>query len=257
MSTSWIAFTREVSPSMAACELTHLARTPIDVHTARTQHAAYEQLLARVGCDVRRVAPAPTHPDAVFVEDAAVVLDEVAVITRPGADSRRGETAAVADALAPLRRLLHIESPGTLDGGDVLVIDRAVYVGMTARTNASGIAQLRTALAPYGYAVKAVPITGCLHLKTAVTALDDHTVLLNPRWVSASVFAAYRTITVDPDEPMAANVLRIGEAMVYGAAYPRTLARIQAAGFSPVTIDASELAKAEGAVTCCSVVLRA
>lgn len=241
---------------MSECELTHLARTPIDVQAARAQHAAYEALLTSLGCDVRRVGSAPTYPDAVFIEDTAIVLDDVAVITRPGAESRRGETAAVADALAPLRRLVHIESPGTLDGGDVLVIGRAVYVGMTARTNAAGIAQLRTVLAPFGYAIKGVPVTGCLHLKTAVTALDDQTVLLNPSWVSASVFAAYRVLTVDPDEPMAANVLRIGASLVYGAAYPRTLARIRAAGFAPVTVDASELAKAEGAVTCCSLVLR-
>ncbi|MDP1890690.1 MAG: arginine deiminase family protein [Gemmatimonadaceae bacterium] len=257
MKSPWIAFTRDVSPAITRCELTHLARTPIDVATARAQHRAYEALLALLGCEVRRVAPAPEHPDAVFIEDTAVVLDEVAVITRPGAAMRRDEVVAVVDALAPLRPLARIESPATLDGGDVLAIGRSVYVGMTGRTNGEGIAQLRAALAPFGYAVRGVPVTGCLHLKTAVTAVDDATVLLNPAWVSAAAFEAYRVLAVDAAEPMAANVLRIGEALVYGASFPRTLERLHSAGFRPHTVDASELAKAEGAVTCCSLVLRA
>lgn len=257
MNSHWIAFTREVSPVIAQCELTHVARIPIDFDVARVQHRAYEALLTSLGCEVRRVPPAPAHPDAVFVEDTAVVVDEVAVIARPGAATRHDEVAAVADALAPLRPLAHIEPPATLDGGDVLVIGRSVYVGKTSRTNAEGIAQLRTALAPFGYAVREVPVTGCLHLKTAVTAVDDATVLLNPAWVGAATFGAYRVLAVDEAEPMAANVLRIGDALVYGAAFPRTRDVLRSAGFHPHMVDVSELAKAEGAVTCCSLVLRA
>jgi dimethylargininase len=257
MSTHWLAFTRDVSPSISHCELTHVARTPIDVAVARVQHLAYEALLASLGCEVRRVEPAPAHPDAVFIEDTAVVLDEIAVITNPGAVMRRGEVVAVAEALASLRPLARIESPATLDGGDVLVIGRTVYAGATGRTNATGIAQLQAVLAPFGYAVRAVPVTDCLHLKTAVTAVDDSTVLLNPDWVSAATFSGYRVLEVDRTEPMAANVLRIGNALVYGASFPRTLERLHSAGFHPATVDASELAKAEGAVTCCSLVLRA
>lgn len=257
MTPHWIAFTRDVSPTITHCELTHLARSPIDVVVARHQHRAYEALLASLGCEVRRVAPAPEHPDAVFIEDTAVVLDEVAVITHPGAAARRDEVAAVADALAPLRPLARIASPATLDGGDVLVIGRVVYVGETGRTNAEGIAQMRALLAPLGYAVQGLPVTGCLHLKSAVTAVDDTTVLLNPAWVDAAAFRAYRVLAVDEHEPMAANVLRVGDALVYGASYPHTRERLHAAGFRPHTVDASELAKAEGAVTCCSLVLRA
>lgn len=257
MKSPWIAFTRDVSPTIAHCELTHVARLPIDVGVARAQHRAYEALLASLGCEVRRVALAPEHPDAVFIEDTAVVLDEVAVITRPGTATRRDEVIAVADALAPLRPLSRIEWPATLDGGDVLVIGRVVYVGETGRTNADGITQLRAVLAPFGYAVQGVPVTGCLHLKTAVTAVDDTTVLLNPAWVDAAAFQAYRVLAVDEREPMAANVLRVGDELVYGASFPRTLERLHAAGFRPHTVDASELAKAEGAVTCCSLVLRA
>lgn len=252
----WIAFTRAVSPTIVDCELTHLARTPIDVATARTQHHAYEQLLASLGCEVRRVAAAPALPDAVFIEDTAVVLDEIAVLTRPGAESRRAETQAVEAALGALRPIACIAAPGTLDGGDVLTVGRSVYVGRTDRTNDQGIAQLREALAPHGYEVHGVGITGCLHLKTAVTALDDSTVLLNPEWVSPAVFARFRVVEVDPSEPMGANVLRIGNQLVYGASYPRTQARLEQLGYALRTVDASELAKAEGAVTCCSLVVR-
>jgi dimethylargininase len=257
MESPWIAFTRDVSPAIALCELTHLARRHIDVETARAQHRAYEALLATLGCDVRRVAPAPEHPDAVFIEDTAVVLDETAVLARPGAAARRDEVGAVANALAPLRPLTRIEPPAMLDGGDVLVIGRAVYVGETSRTSADGIEQLRAILAPFGYSVHGVPVTGCLHLKSAVTAVDDTTVLLNPAWVSAAAFSAYRVLAVDATEPMAANVLRIGQALVYATSFPRTLERLRSAGFHPHTVDATELAKAEGAVTCCSLILRA
>lgn len=253
----FIALTRAISPRIAEGELTHLERHPIDVDAARAQHGTYARALASLGCDVREVEAAPEFPDSVFIEDAAVVLDEIAVITRPGAASRRGETPAVERALAPLRPLAHITAPGTLDGGDVLVVGRRVFVGRTGRTNEEGIAQLRALLAPFGYTVEAVDVTGCLHLKTAVTALDDATVLVNPAWIGAEALAGLARIAVDPSEPMGANIVRVGDALLYGAAYPRTLARLHARGFRPVCVDASELAKAEGAVTCCSLVLMA
>ena len=256
MPTALVALTRALSPRMVECELTHLTREPIDLPRATAQHAAYEALLRALGCEVRRVAPAPEHPDAVFIEDTAVVVDEIAIITRPGAESRRGEVEGVAEALAPLRSLVRLTEPATLDGGDVLTIGKRLYVGRTARTNSEGITQLRAALAPHGYTVTAVPVTGCLHLKSAVTAVDDATVVLNPDWVDPARFADYRVITVDPSEPMGANILRVGDALVYATDYPKTLARLHAAGFHPHTVDASELAKAEGAVTCCSVLVR-
>jgi len=250
-----IAFTRDVSPTIIRCELTHLAREPIDVHRARAQHAEYEAMLARLGCDVRRVLALPDHPDAVFIEDTAVVLPTLAIITRPGAASRREEVDAVAAALAAHRPLARISAPGTLDGGDVLRAGRTLFVGRTPRSNDEGIAQLAAFVAPHGYAVVPVPVTGCLHLKSAVTEVADGVLLINPAWVRPAVFEGWRVIEVDPSEPGAANALRVGGALVYGAAYPRTRARLEAAGLTVHTVDASEVAKAEGAVTCCSVLV--
>ncbi len=253
--TSRLALTRAISPRLAECELTHLDRAPIDAERAEDQHRAYEMALRALGCVVRRVDPAPNLADSVFVEDTAVVFDEIAVITRPGAKSRRGETEAVERALKPLRTIARIDAPGTLDGGDVLVVGKRVFVGRTSRTNDAGIAQLRTLVAPHGYTVVPVEVTGCLHLKTAVTAIDDTTVLLNPAWVDPKAFAPASVVQVDPAEPMGANVLRVGEALLYSDAYPKTLSRIKGRGHAVRTVDASELAKAEGAVTCCSLVL--
>jgi dimethylargininase len=254
--TPWIALTRDISPALQDCELTHLSREPIDLDRARRQHEAYEQALATLGCTVHRLPAGEDMPDSVFIEDTAVVLDEVAVITRPGAPSRRAETAAVADALAAHRRLARIEAPGRLDGGDVMVVDRTLFVGRSERTNMTGIRQMRDALRRYGCTVQAVPVTGCLHLKTAVTSLGDGRLLINRDWVQAEAFAGYELIDVDAGEPFAANVLRIGDRVLYPTDFPRTRERMEALGIEPVTVPADELAKAEGAVTCCSLVFR-
>jgi dimethylargininase len=251
-----IAITREVSPSVAGCELSFVPRTEIDVARANAQHRGYQRALATLGCEVRVLDAQPDMPDAVFVEDVAVVVDEVAVMTRPGAESRRAEGASIAEVLRQYRRLRAIEAPGTLDGGDVLRIGRMFYVGESARSNADGIAQLRSILAEYGYTVQGVPIQGCLHLKSAVTALDDESVLLQPTWIDRAAFAHYRIVEVDPAEEHAANVLCIGGTVVMPACFPRTRARVQGAGVDVVSVDVSELQKAEGAVTCCSLVFR-
>lgn len=251
-----LAFTRAVSPALAACELTHLERRPIDPVRAAAQHAAYEQALAELGCRVERLPALPGQPDAVFVEDTAVVLDELAVITRPGAESRRAETASTAAALAAHRPLRFVEAPGTLDGGDVLVCGRRVFVGLTSRSDPHGIEQLRAHLAPHGYTVAGVPVTGCLHLKTAVTEVAPGLLLLNPRWVDPRAFAPLACLEVDPAEPMSANGLRLGERLIYPAAFPLTRARLEARGLGLRLVEVDELAKAEGAVTCCSLVLR-
>ncbi len=252
-----IALTRGISPAITRCELTHLAREPVDLAAARAQHAAYERCLAELGCDVRRVDSAENFPDGVFIEDTAVVLDEVAVVTRPGAESRRAETAAVAEALATFRPLLHISAPGTLDGGDVLRVGRTLFVGRSARTNEAGIAQLGELVAPYGYAVRAVPVRGCLHLKTAVTAVRDDLLLLNPAWADAVDFPGFDVVEVDPAEPFAANALLIGDCVVYPAEHPRTRERLERRGIDVRTVPAGELAKAEGGVTCSSLVFNA
>jgi dimethylargininase len=190
----------------------------------------------------------------VFVEDVAIVLDELAISTRPGAESRRGEVASVARELARFRTLRAIEAPGTIDGGDVLRIGRSVYVGASHRSNAAAVEQLRTLIGVHGYAVERVPLRDCLHLKSAVTLVADGVVLVNPDWVDEDAFAAYRRIRIDPDEPHAANALCIGERTIYPSSFPRTARRLAAAGVALEIVDVSELQKAEGAVTCCSIV---
>ena len=252
----WIAITREVSPALGDCELSFVERAPINMARADAQHRDYQRVLEALGCHVLNLPAEATLPDSVFVEDTAIVLDEVAVLTRPGALSRRDEVASIADALRSYRTVLAIEAPGTLDGGDVLRVGRTLYVGQSARSNAAGIAQLGALLAGHGYTVQGVPTHGCLHLKSAVTQLDDDSVLLQPAWVDRKHFAGLRVIEVDPVEPHAANVLRIGDALVMPASFPRTRQRLLEAGFQVTAVDVSELQKAEGAVTCCSLVFR-
>jgi dimethylargininase len=254
--TKFIALTREVSNAFDACELTHLPRTPIDVTRARAQHEAYEQALAGLGCRVERLTATDEMPDSVFIEDTAVVVDEVAIVTRPGAASRRVETTAVERALAAYRPVVHIEPPGTVDGGDVLVAGRWVFVGLSTRTNHEGVEQLRRHLEPFEYDVPAVAVSEALHLKSVVTAIADHTLLINPRWASRDCFPGFDLLEVDPAEPFAANALRVGDALVFPASFPRTRDRLVASGVPVSTVDVSELQKAEGAVTCCSILIK-
>ncbi|HKT42622.1 MAG TPA: dimethylargininase [Rhodanobacteraceae bacterium] len=249
-----IAITRAVSRALEHCELTHLPRRPIDLALARRQHATYEQALREAGCEVRRLPEQPGQPDSVFVEDTAIVLDEVAVVTRPGAPSRRGEVASMAAALEGLREIVRVEPPGTLDGGDVLRLGRSLYVGASARSSADGMAQLGTLLAPFGYRVVAVPLRGCLHLKSAVTQVAPGRLLLNPDWVDADRFPGWEPIAVDPAEPHAANALLVGEALIYPASCPRTREKLTGFGIDVRSVDMSETEKAEGGVTCCSVI---
>jgi len=249
-----IAITRGVSAGIGGCELTHLEREAIDVARARAQHRAYEEALARAGCRVESLPALDDLPDAVFVEDVAVVLDEIAVITRPGAESRRPETAHIAPVLSQHRRVTFIQAPGMLDGGDVLRLGRRIFVGRSGRSDESGIEQLRTVVWPYGYTVTAVPVSGCLHLKSAVTEVAPGAVLVNPAWVDAGVFGDVRVLEIDPDEPYAANGLLVGDRLIYPISFPRTRKRLEAAGIAIEPVDVSELQKAEGAVTCCSLV---
>ena len=249
-----LAFTRAVSPRLPECELTHLDRAPIDVVRAEAQHAAYESALAGLGLEVRRVAPAPEHPDGVFVEDTAVVLDDVALIARPGARSRRGEVESVAAALAGLRPLLRVPAPMTLDGGDVLVAGRTLYVGASDRTGGGVHAWLRSELGPRGYDVREVPVRGCLHLKTAVTMPVPGTFLLNPDWAPVEAFDG-RIVEVDPSEPHAANVLAVDGRVIVAEGAPRTRRRLKGLGLDVVPVDVSELVRAEAGVTCCSLLV--
>jgi dimethylargininase len=249
-----IALTREVSPSIVRCELTHLDREAVNLARARAQHERYCDTLAELGCEVRRLPAEPDLPDAVFVEDAVVVLDDVAVLTRPGAVSRRAEVPTLAEALRPYRRLAGIEPPGTLDGGDVLRVGKTLYVGQSRRTGARAIEQLREIVSPHGYSVLPVVVDGCLHLKSAVTQVADDFLLLNALWVDPDTFPGMRRVEVDPAEPFGANALRVENAVVHAAAFPRTRRRLEACGIRVIALDASELAKAEGGLTCCSVI---
>jgi dimethylargininase len=244
-----LAFTRAVSPTLADCELTHLQREPPDVARAAQEHAAYEAALARLGATVLHLPSEPDLPDAVFVEDTAIVLDELAVVTRPGAPSRRPETASTAAALAAYRPLVHIRAPATLDGGDVLVAQRRIYVGLSTRTS-------RAALGSLDYEVIPVAFTGCLHLKSGVTRVADDLLLINPDWVDPGSFVGYRALPVDPAEPHAANALPVGGSVIHPAHHPRTRARLEAEGLRVEPVTMTELTKAEAGVTCCSLLLR-
>ncbi len=256
-----LAVFRDLSPSIVHCELSHLAREPIDLKRATAQHLRYVSTLHALGCAVEYLPAEPDLPDAVFVEDTAVVLDEIAVITRPGAESRRRETLTTAVFLAQHRPLHHIEAPGTLDGGDVLRVGRVLFVGQTARSNQEGIRQLAVAAGRAGYDVRPVPVSGCLHLKSAVTALPGGFLLINPDWVNPAAVAPAgspldaRLIPVDPTEPFAANALPIGQTIVHAEEYPKTAGRLVSHGLRVEPIPAGELAKAEGGVTCCSLLI--
>lgn len=252
-----VAFTRGLSPSINHCELVFAQRRPIDVNRAREQHRAYEALLAEQGWEVRQLPGSADFPDCVFIEDTAVVLDELAVLTRPGAESRRGELPPVAEALGPLRRIARIEPPATLDGGDVLRMDKYLYVGLSPRTNPQGVEQLRRLVEPLGYEVVAVPVHGSLHLKSAVTAIGPKELLMNVAPIGSLVaFADFTVIPVHPGEPHAANALLLDDVVLFSASAPRTCERLSRAGIRTIPIDLSELAKAEGGLTCCSLLLR-
>ena len=250
-----IALTRDVSSAIGSCELTHLERLPIDLEIARAQHAAYERRLEAAGCVVQRLDAGADMPDSVFIEDMAVVFDEIAVIARPGASSRRAETPAVADAVARHRPVRRIDPPGTLDGGDVLTVGRTVFVGSSGRTNAAGIGQLRCALRPLGYDVREVDVRGCLHLKSAITAASAELLLMNRAWVPAADLSGFAYLEVHPDEPYGGNVLRLDDRVIQASSFPRTRERLKQRGIRVESVDLSELAKAEGAVTCCSILI--
>jgi dimethylargininase len=252
-----IAVTRPVSARLAECELTHRLRDPINVADAMAEHAYYEETLRSLGATVVRAPPEPTLADSVFVEDTALVLNEVAVITRPGAPSRLRETESIAKVLSTYKPLMRIQPPGTLDGGDVLRVGRKLYVGLSSRTSRQGVAQLEALLNTWGYEVIPVEVNGCLHLKSAVTQVAERVLLINAGFVRPESFAPMDMIAVAPAEPDGGNALRIGEAVIYPAHYPQTAERLERAGVRVVPVPCTELAKAEGGVTCCSVLFEA
>jgi dimethylargininase len=250
------ALVRAPSSRIVEAELTHLQREPIDLDRVRAQHDGYLDVLSRHGVVPIQLPALDHHPDGVFVEDTVVVVDDLAVLTRPGAASRRGEVPSVRATLeARGYRIAEIRGPATLDGGDVLQVGDAVYVGRTTRTSADGAAQLAALLAPLGRRVVPVPVTGMLHLKSAATALPDGTIVAVPGCVPAAAFAGRQVIAAM--EPAGGDVLLLGDSVVVSASAPRTAASIAARGFLVETVELSELEKAEAGVTCMSVLLPA
>ena len=243
---------RPPTPALTRCALTHLERQPIDIAKALAQHAAYSDALQRAGLSVHCLPPLPDLPDACFVEDAAIVVDECAVITRPGIDSRHGETETIFDALEQIRPTIRIDPPGTIEGGDVLRVGRTFFVGQTARTNADGTRMFARAVEPHGYDVVPVTPTGCLHLKSAVTFIGDETVLVNPDWIDVGIFSRWQCVPVAPEEPYGANALLAGGIVHVAASAPLTRRKLDALGFATREIDTSEFEKAEAALTCLS-----
>jgi dimethylargininase len=246
------AITRQVSSALTACELSFIPRQPIDLRVAREQHHAYEQLLALLGAHVISLSAEGDLPDSMFVEDPAVVLDELAVIFPLGTETRRREAASIAAALSPFRTIAHVQLPGTIEGGDILRLGQKLFVGLTARSNSAGIAQLANLVAPYEYEVITVPVAGCLHLKSAVTSLGNNTLLANRAWFDSSFFDGFEWVDVHSDEPHAGNALALGGTIIFPASFEQTRARIAARGFHVTALDISELQKAESGLTCSS-----
>ena len=248
------AITRPVSASINDCELSFHARQRIDVAKAVAQHKAYENCLAKLGVRIVSLPAEPELPDAVFVEDTAVVVDEVAVISIMGAKSRRPETARVAETLVHYRQLNFLAEPATLDGGDVLRIGRSVLVGLSQRTNRDGVNQLRELLGAFDYQVQAVEMRNCLHLKSACSYIGNDTVLINRSWINPEPFRQFRILDVPENEPAAANALLIDDIVISPTSFPKTRALLQNRGLRIQTIDLSELQKAEAGVTCGSLI---
>jgi len=248
------AITREVNPAIGRCELTFLPRVKIDADVLLQQHQQYQTLLSSLGCEVVTVPTEPGLADSVFIEDTAIVLDEIAVLCRPGAESRRPEVADVERVLQEYRTLASIQPPGTLDGGDLLRIGKVIYAGLSTRSNQSGIEQLCDIVANYGYSVKSVETTNCLHLKSAVSDVAPGTLLINSDWISQSTFGDFELIEVDREEAHAANALLVGRRVIYPSSFPLTMKKLVARGIDVLPVDMSELQKAEGAATCCSLI---
>lgn len=231
-------------------------RPTIDVERARLQHRGYQAMLEDAGYALVAVAADEGQPDCPFIEDAAVVLDTFAVITRPGAPERRGETGPVATALETLLPLRRITEPGTIDGGDVLRVGSTVFVGRSTRTNDAGIAQLHDFAAEDGLAVVAVPVTGVLHLKSAVAVLDDETLLIAPDCVDVGQFADYTLVEKAPGETHLASVLRLHTGVLaVTTTAPKTTQALRDLGYEVVTVDSSEFQAADGGLTCLSVLV--
>jgi dimethylargininase len=253
----FIALTHKLTPAINRCELTFCRRTNIDVEKAQIQHATYCRRLQKKGLQVIELSVNQDLPDAVFIEDTAIVVDEIAVMAQMGVPSRRSEIPGIASTLSQFRSLIYIHPPATLEGGDTLITGRNVLVGISPRTNRAGARSLTKILTPWGYRVRPVPVRDCIHLKSACTALDDQTLLINPDWLDRAALSGFDTIAVPESEPAAANALRLKNTLIVQACFPATAALLRQRGYQVETLDLAELMKAEGGVTCCSLIFRA
>ena len=249
-----LALTHVVSPKIAECELAFLERSPIDYSLAVQQHLGYCRLLSDCGLQVIELTVNRSYPDSTFIEDTAVVFDELAVVASMGTESRRGEVSAIETELAKYRETTRIELPATLEGGDVLRLGRKVFVGISPRTSLEGVESLKQILEPLNYEVIPVKVTGCLHLKSACTTIDECTLLANPHWLELEPFGDFQIIRLAEEEPGAANCLSIQGTLVMHVGFSKTIACLQDLGFAVKTVDISELLKAEAGLTCKSII---
>jgi len=241
---------------LANCELTHLPRQPFDLGLAAQQHRGYVDALAATGIQMSVLPEDPALPDAMFVEDTAIILNELIIVCRPGCASREPEVEKILPVLTSLGNLIKIQPPGTLDGGDVLVVDKTLFVGRSGRTNSEGLRQLEAATRAFGYRVVPVTIRGCLHLKTAVTCVAPGLLLANSHWVDLTPFAGFELLATPQSEPWSANTLPVNEVVLTLASSPRTIDLLQSKRLNIRPVDISELQKAEAGLTCLSLLYR-
>jgi len=249
-----IALTHVISPNIDQCELTFLERSPINYRRAVEQHEHYCELLRDCGLEVVELSMNRSFPDSTFIEDTAVVFDELAIMASMGVESRRGEIPGVESVLGYYRDIEHIRLPATLEGGDVLRLEKKVFVGISPRTNVAGFEALNEILEPFGYEVIPVAVNGCLHLKSACVAVDDETLLVNPGWLDLQPLTDFRIIPVPEDEPAAVNSLRIDSTICMHSGHQKTIDLLVNLKFSVKTFDISELLKAEAGMTCSSII---
>lgn len=225
---------------------------PADYTLMLAQHAAYAEALRGLGLDVAVLPPEPAFPDAHFVEDAAVVMDEVAVITRPGAPERRGEEASVEPALAAYKPVARIQAPGTLDGGDVLLVGKRFFVGLSERTNDEGVRQFADIVAAHGYRTTAVPVGAGLHFKSGVNHLGGNTLLVTPDFAAVPELSGFKLLVAPAGEAYAANTLYVNGALLTPSGFPGVRALLDGLGLPVIELDMSETRKMDGGLTCLS-----
>lgn len=248
-----MAITHLPSPNLQNCELTFLESEAINIEKANEQHKNYRAMLERCGAKIIILNENIVLPDSVFVEDPIIVFDEVAVLTSMGVVSRRTESEYMEKIFSKYRKIERIFLPAKIEGGDVLHVGKKIFVGESARTNFEGIQALEAIIKPFGYEVIPVKVTGCLHLKTGATALDDKIVLINSSWVDATAFVGFEKIEIPSDEPFGANVLKMGEIICMNEAFPKSIALVKSLGYKVDSVNISEFVKAEAGLTCMSV----